>query len=178
MQGLPPRTLSQRLCDENVPRVPVALWFMFLPMIVLGLVTLLWGVLYAVGITKVGDEGFIVFGVVNLLSVVAAWFFFYRKRKAFFEIMGDRVCTLAVVESRHSTEDNDLGDWLRCKRKVRVQFYAGADFVQSEVKVKGMQMKTLQQCLGDDRQLFVPYLKNRPSSFLLSAQLASRRFAE
>lgn len=81
MQGLPPRTLSQRLWDENVPRVPVALWFMFLPMIVLGLVTLLWGVLYAVGITKVGDEGFIVFGVVNLLSVVAAWVFFTESER-------------------------------------------------------------------------------------------------
>ena len=178
MQGLPPRTLPQMLRDENVPRVPVALWFMFLPIIVLGLVTLSWGVLYAVGMTKAGNEWFIVFGIVNLLPVVAAWGFFYRKRRVFFEIMGHGVCTLAVVESRHSTEDYDIEDWLRCKHKVRVQFYAGAELVQSEVKVKGMQMKTLQQCLDNDRELFVLYLKNRPLSFLLSVQLASRRFAE
>ena len=178
MQGLPPRTLSPRLWDENVPRVPGALWVMFLPMIVLGLVMLSWGVLYAVGMTKSGNEWCIVFGIVNLLPVVAAWGFFYRKRSVFFEIMGDGVCTLAVVESRHSTEDYDIEDWLMCNHKVRVQFYAGAEFVQSEVKVKGMQMKTLQQCLDNDRQLFVLYLKNRPLSFLLSAQLASRRFAE
>ncbi|MGI9442015.1 MAG: hypothetical protein ACR2N1_06085 [Rubripirellula sp.] len=178
MQGLPPRTLPQMLRDENVPRVPVVLWFMFLPLIVLGLVTLSWGVLYAVGMTKAGNEWFIVFGIANLLPVVATWGFFHRKRRVFFEIMGDGVCTLAVVESRHSTEDYDIEDWLMCKHKVRVQFYAGAKLVQSEVKVKGMQMKTLQQCLDNDRELFVLYLKNRPLSFLLSVQLASRRFAE
>lgn len=178
MRGLPPRTLPRRLRNENVPRVPVVFWFMSLPLFVLGLVALTWGVLYAVGMIKAVDELFVVFGVVVLLPLVAVWGFFYRKRAVFFELLRDGVCAPAVVESRPSTDDYGIEDWLMCKHKVQVQFSAGAEFVQREVKVKGMQMKTLQRWLDDETELFVLYLKNRPTSFVLSAQLTSRRFAE
>ncbi|MAI34836.1 MAG: hypothetical protein CMM07_24615 [Rhodopirellula sp.] len=178
MQHLPPRTIPRHLRNENVPRLPFVFWFMSFPMIGLSLVTILLGMPNAGGVIKAGHQAFLVFGVANLLAVCAAWAFFYRRRRVYIAILRDGVSVPAIVENCHSTDDYDMEDWLMCRLKVQVQFCAGAEFVQSEVKLKGMQMKTLQQCLDEDRDLFVLYLKNRPNSFLLSAQLASRRFAE
>lgn len=178
MHSLPPRTLTHRLRNENVPCVPGLFWFMSFPLVVLGLATLAWGWLFAVRAIQVGDEWFIVFGVIVLLPIVAVWVFFYRKRRIYLEILRDGVCAPAVVESRCSTYDYDLEDWLVCRHKIQVQFWAGEESVNRAVKVQGMQMRTLQRCLAEGTDLFVLYLKHQPESFLLSVQLASRRIAE
>lgn len=178
MHELPPRTLTHQLRNDNVPRVPAIFWFMSLPLVVMGLLTVTWGVLFAVRAIQVGNELLIVFGVIVLLPVTAVWAFFYRKRRVFLEILRDGVCAPAVVESRCSTDDYDLEDWLMCRHKIQVQFWAGEELVSHAVKVQGMQMRTLQRCLDDGTELSVLFLKHQPESSLLSVQLASRRIAE
>ena len=177
MQRLPPRTIPHSLRNENLPRVPFVFWFMSFPVIALGLVTITWGMLHAGGMIKAGHELLVVFGAANLIPVCAAWAFFYTKRMVYLQILREGVCASATVRSRYSTVDYDIEDWLTCKHTVDVQFLAGEESVNGKITVKGMQMKTLQQCLDDGKPVCVLYLKGQPKKFRLSTQLTSRRFS-
>ncbi len=175
MQQLPPRTIHHQLRNENLPRVPLVLWVMFSPMIVLGTVAITWGLLHAGGMVLAGHEAFVVFGAVNLLPVCAAWVFFCRRRVVYLRILREGVCASATVRIQGSTVDYGLEDWLTCKHKVDVHFWAGEESVNGEVTMNGMQMKTLQRCLDDGTELFVLYRKDCPKYFCLSTQFVSRR---
>ena len=178
MQHLPPRKIPRLLWNENVPRVPFVFWFMSFPMIVFGLVTIMWGMLHAGGMIIAGHEFLLVLGAVNLLPVCAMWGGFYRRRRVYLQILREGTLATATVRSRYSTVDYGIEDWLTCKHTVDVQFLAGEESVNGKATVKGMQMKTLQRCLDDGTPLCVLYLKDRPEAFRLSTQLASRRFSE